>query len=369
MRTLNIIRILECYDIPQLFVAEDSVGTRYLCLHYEIDDAGDLKYIAIQVSPNKLNDFIKGHIDLRSMLLNVEQDGSVFIATYDGENITAEDYRGEIESKMLPQSGYYFDDTLGEDEEMIARAITNNKPIIRLAFETPDNSHDIDSRCLSAALLSFQSLIDSSFKKLFKTDESSASALRVSAFMPASFDVEFLANENLDMFGQSRLGETFENINKLFSDENDEVVETLRHLKGFAANNYRRFLDVLLNYGVSLKYKWVFSTLESEVHQNRISSSRLRDLQAIINANSDLGTEEQSIEGIFTAASTDTGKWTFLPVTGKEIRGDCEDKTMLKGITLTEQPYTIACEVIQTVNDTTLKEKSKYYLKSISPRQ
>ena len=92
----------------------------------KIEDS-TLRKIA-EVSNGDVRTALNG-LEVAVLTTNVEQDGSVFIATYDGENITAEDYRGEIESKMLPQSGYYFDDTLGEDEEMIAIAISKNKPI------------------------------------------------------------------------------------------------------------------------------------------------------------------------------------------------------------------------------------------------
>lgn len=367
MRRLNVIRILEYYDVPQLFVAEDAVGIRYLCLHYEIDNEGNLLYCGIQVSQRKLNDFIKGHIDLLSMFQNPEQDNSRFTISISGDTISAEEYKDEFLPQMLPLSGYFYDDTLNEDEEMVARSVTMNRPIIRLAFDTPDNRHDIDSRCLSAALVSFQSLIESSFKKLFKDDDSSASSLRVIAFMPASFDVEFYANEELDMFGQSKLSVTFDSINQLFSDQNDTVVDTLRMFKGFAASSYKKFLDVMLDYGVSLKYKWVFSTLESEVHKNEISLERIKTLHSIITAYSDLGTEEQIFEGSFLAASTGNGRWTFQVDSGKTIKGECDNPALLNGVTLTDKSYSIVCQVEQTINDTTLKEKTKYKLESISP--
>lgn len=123
-----------------------------------------------------------------------------------------------------------------KNEEMTIRASTTNKPIIRMAFQTPQNYHDIDARCLSAALVHFQSLVDNSYKKLYKNEICSNSTLRVTTFMAASFDVEFIANENLDIFGQSKVGQTFDVINKLFSSTSDEVIETLRTLKGYAAN-------------------------------------------------------------------------------------------------------------------------------------
>lgn len=352
------------YDVPQIFIAEDAVGIHYLCLHTECTDDGDLKYIAVQISKEKLNDFIKGHIDLFSVFANPEIDNSNFIVTISNEDVTADFYFSDFPIEYLPDEGYFFDDSSEENAEMIARAISLNKPIIQLAFETPENHHDIDTKCLSAGLVAFQSLVDSSYKKLYKNEDPAASKLRVTSFKAASFDVELYANEDLDLFGSSKLSATFDEINKLFSNDDVEVIDTLRNLKGFAANNYRRFLDVLLTYGVSVNYKYVFSTLNSEVHGRRVSTIRLKSLQGIINANSELGTEEQTFEGQFTAASVDNGKWTFESDDGKDIKGEANGE-ILKGITLTDKHYRIECQVSQTINETTLKEKTKYLLVKI----
>lgn len=361
MRTLKIIRNLVYYDVPQLFIAVDAVDIRYVCLHSECTDDGDLKYIAVQISKDRLNDFIKGHIDLLTVLTKPELENSNFIVTISNEDVTAELFNGDFPADHLPEDGYYYDDSSEENAEILARAIAINRPVIQLAFETPENYHDIDTKCLSAGLVAFQSLVDSSYKKLYKSEDSSASKLRVTTFKAASFDVELYANESLDVFGSSKLSVTFDEINKLFSDKDMEVVDTLRNLKGFAAKNYKRFLDVLLTYGVSVKYKYVFSTVSSEVHGRRVSSNRIKSLQGIMNANSDLGTEEQTFEGRFTAASVDNGKWTFEPDEGKDIKGDANGD-LLKGITLTDKHYKIECQALQTINDTTLKEKTKYTL-------
>lgn len=362
MRTLRIIRTLEFYDVPQLFVAVDAVGIKYLCLHYDIDEDGVLLYISVQLSDDRLNDFIKGHIDLRDLYVMPEQDGSLFLVKYDNDIVSAQLYKNELSAEMLPEEGYFFNDSSDEDAEMIERSIQTNSPIIRLAFETPDNKHDIEARCLSAALLSFQSLVDSGFKKLYKGENANYSTLQVTTFIAASFDVEFRANEQLDLFGQSKLGTTLDVINKLFSDDDSIVVETLRSLKGFAAANFRRFLDVLLAYNLAVNYKWVYSALESDVRKRKVTTPRLQSLFSIINSNSELGIEEHVFSGYFTAASIYNGKWTFNPDMGKEIKGDCTDKQVLFGITLADKRYRITCAASQSINDTTLKEKTKYTL-------
>lgn len=361
MRKLRIIRILEYYDVPQLFIAEDAIGVRFLCLLYDIANDGELKIIGVTVSADKLNDFIKGHIDLLTMFMSPEMEGSIFQVYMREEGIFAEQFSGVLDSSMLPDEGYFYNDTLNENEEMIARASTTNKPVIRLAFETPGNRHDMDVRCLSAALVHFQSLVDNSYKKLYKDETNNNSALRVTTFQAASFDVELVSDENLDMFGQSKLGQTFDVIQRLFSDTSEDVIETLRNLKGFAANSFKSFLEVLLDNDLSINLKWVFSTIDNEVHQSQVEKSQLQKLHEIVTNNSELGTEELVFEGSFTSANTN-GKWSFQPSEGKEIRGDSEDTSLMSGVTIAEQNYKIVCSAHKTINETTLKEKTKYTL-------
>lgn len=362
MRKLRIIRILEYYDVPQLFIAEDAIGMRYLCQLYDIEEDGELKIIAVALSIDRLNDFVKGHIDLLSMFRNPEMEDSIYMVQMKEDGIFAERYVGDLSEEMLPDEGYFYNDSLNENEEMVARASATNKPVIRLAFETPQNRHDMDARCLSAALVHFQSLVDNSYKKLYKEENNTNSTLRVTTFLAASFDVEFVADENLDMFGQSKLGETFEIINKLFSNISDDVVETLRNLKGYAANSYKNFLEVLLDNDLSINLKWVFSTLDGEVHQSRVGKTHLQTLHEIVTNNSELGTEEVIMKGCFTAANTVNGKWSFQPSVGKEMKGDSEDNSLMFGITLLDKQYSIVCRAQQFLNETTLKEKTKYTL-------
>ena len=63
--------ILLFYDIPQLFVARDEVGTNYLCMLVEQNSTFD-KFACIQISEQKLIHFCTGNIDLRDIFINPE---------------------------------------------------------------------------------------------------------------------------------------------------------------------------------------------------------------------------------------------------------------------------------------------------------
>ena len=79
MSELKLVRILEYYDVPQLFIAEDNNGISFLCMLYDITNDGELKIIGVTVSDDKLNEFIKIQVDLLTMFTSQEFEDSNFI--------------------------------------------------------------------------------------------------------------------------------------------------------------------------------------------------------------------------------------------------------------------------------------------------
>jgi len=56
--TLTMERVIDFYDMPQLFVARDGFNTLYLCLLF--DDSPSARYTAIRISDNRLKAFANG---------------------------------------------------------------------------------------------------------------------------------------------------------------------------------------------------------------------------------------------------------------------------------------------------------------------
>ena len=106
---LRLIRIIEYYDVPQLFIAEDNNGVRYLCQLYDVEENGELKIIGVTVSVGKLNEFVKGHVDLLTMFTSPELEDSIFLIHMKEDGIYAERYNGVLDASMLPDEGYFHD--------------------------------------------------------------------------------------------------------------------------------------------------------------------------------------------------------------------------------------------------------------------
>ena len=105
---LRLIRIIEYYDVPQLFIAEDNNGVCYLCQLYDVEENGELKIIGVTVSVDRLNEFVKGHADLLTMFTSTELEDSIFLIHMKEDGIYAERYNGVLDSSMLPDEGYFY---------------------------------------------------------------------------------------------------------------------------------------------------------------------------------------------------------------------------------------------------------------------
>lgn len=140
MRHLILRQTLEFYDVPQIFVAQDTMRVNYLCLLYAQNDA--CEYIAVQVSELRLDQFTQGKTDLRQMFLDPEQDNSTFHVTVSNERIIADRLLqpADITEDMLPEPGYYFD---AED----AAQTDDNIDTLQLSIPTSDRGFLADIVC------------------------------------------------------------------------------------------------------------------------------------------------------------------------------------------------------------------------------
>lgn len=102
---LTIDRILDFCDVPQLFIARDAFDTIYLCLLYE--DYPSCQYTAIRISTIRLQSFLNGDEDLRSLFDNPETPFEYFDVEYSDDNYYFEPHQAaSVGEERLPLSGY-----------------------------------------------------------------------------------------------------------------------------------------------------------------------------------------------------------------------------------------------------------------------
>lgn len=367
MRNLKLIRILEFYDIPQIFIAKDAVDINYLCLLYDHKSDVGYLYLGRQISFNRLDDYIKGHIDLRSIYTEPEIDNSLYSIYVKDGTIKADLMNDPISDDMLPEQGYFNSFGDEEDEELIYETTNCGYPVIRLGFEDINNSHDIDAICLSRAVNAYQSMITNCHKKIRGKEFAKQAELRIVSFQAASFDVHFRASVPLDLFGSSDIDGTFKQIDSLLKAPNDDVLrEKIRYLKGHTISSYKSFIETLLQNRLSVKYKWVSSVVENQVISNYVDLQKIEKIYSILLENQTLSSEDKVFKGVFLASSVENGKWIMkTDDDGININGESINSDILSGIIIEQKKYKIKCTEIQEQNVASLKITKKLILENI----
>lgn len=140
MRQLALNQILEYYDVPQILVATDATGTRYLCTLYDQSEAEGYKYIGVQISEPRLMAFIGGQLDLRDAYLHPEVENAVYAVSAQREILTAITplSQQDITEDMLPEAGYFFDASdLSDEAEPVSDTYQLEVPVHdRMTFST-----------------------------------------------------------------------------------------------------------------------------------------------------------------------------------------------------------------------------------------
>ena len=140
MRQLALSQILEYYDVPQIFVATDATGVRYLCTLFGQSETDGYKYLGVQISEPRLLAFVGGQLYLREAYLHPEVENAVYNVTVNDEIITATAPipQQDITEDMLPEAGYFFDASdWTDDNESVSDTYQLEVPVHdRMTFST-----------------------------------------------------------------------------------------------------------------------------------------------------------------------------------------------------------------------------------------
>jgi hypothetical protein len=109
-RTIRNIETLVYYDMPQVFIGEDQIGTLYLCYILKYETNGFI-YFCTPVNKNDLNDFKFGKTSLRDIFLNseVKEYYKCLINDFTHTAISLEQYFDELNNEILPDEGFFLE--------------------------------------------------------------------------------------------------------------------------------------------------------------------------------------------------------------------------------------------------------------------
>ena len=100
------------YDGPQVFEARDAIGGQYIAILAPSDGADD-RYLVAGVDPERLRLFRSGALDLRSLLIESDEEGRYLATAADGLDhpLTLERLPTlPIDSELLPAIDFFLHD-------------------------------------------------------------------------------------------------------------------------------------------------------------------------------------------------------------------------------------------------------------------
>lgn len=375
---LHILQILVYYDIPEIFIATDEVGTKYLCLLVDADNESIL-YISTPISKERLTEFIVGRADLRDIFVNPETK-KIYSFNNLGETIHAHLFDNiNLPEEYLPDVGFKYEKPLDENRLILNEALEKNNAIVHLAVSDSKNNCSIDVDDFGDIVKLYQVIIENIYKKTIsqqyaknKRDFNTPNNYKLRAFDSSysSFNLHMYSTSQVDLFGNSmiELGlSKFEEIIRDF-DNNDEYIESLRTVKGHTISTLKKLVKKLIDSDILIKHKW-YSLGQNKVHFSTINKSKAQNIYDILTISEELAEERKVFEGYFVQVDVKKGTWRIYNIEdNKEYSGESQDD-LLQGVTIKTTIYNIDClEIIEEMK-VAEKEKVKYILEKIEQKR
>lgn len=356
---LKHIKTLVYFDAPQLIVAVDRIGTRYLCLLSEQLEDQD-KFLCVPVSESRLKEFEEGELDLLRIYESPELEG---LYTGDFELFAEESFLAvepieQVPENWYPEEGFLLTPLEGEDKAT-SEAKERNKAIVHLALDPPESREGltIEVQHLVNGLRIYQRLLKHAYNKSIRglarstrellADESNYQ-MEVFSFSQGSFTINMQSKTSADMLGYVNTEKALGFVDAAVSASSDPELATqfLSENRGHFLNAYRALLKFIVENDAPLKYEW--SLPEYAVgKRNVISVESATELYEILTVQESLTAEIVTLVGTVAAVSTINNSWTFLSeeddrsYSGKVAP---ESSVKLNGITVLAQRYRFHCE-------------------------
>lgn len=359
---LEITEILSFYELPQIVVARNVFGTQFLLLLESDETELGIQYLSVPISNEKLNLFKGKKIDLLSIYTDPEVAQYYLMYTKgDNEFLIQEIGLEHITEDMLPLEGFYCEYNENPVESLVNKSIISGRISSSLAIVDAHNSHQIDCNTLATIILNYQDLVKSSHASLYGTKNTEEARLDIIATQAASFDVEFQSLLPLDLFGSSKISETFGVVDKLLGISDDEqLYKEVEEQHYKVLGSLKKFVSVLAENKYSLRHSWVMSTVERSAVEKSFDTNHVCELFEKLKQIDDTESDDISFEGVLVSADAKNGKWGLLQDDGKIVRGRSDDVNLLNGIQIKGIKYIFKCHT-RTIKDLVKSKEIKIY--------
>lgn len=359
-RALEHVQTLVYYDGPQLIVAADPVGTKYLCmLTEELEDRD--KFLCVAVSGPRLTEFRDGALDLLQVFVNPETS-----ELYEGDaDYSASEFSLAVKlAKQIPESWYpqegFFLEAGESTEKATIEAKARNRAIINFALNPPEarDALQIEVQRLASGLQVFQNLVKHAYSKSIRgmnratrdlLSDSINYQMEVYGFSAGSFTVNMQSKLSPDdLLGSVNIEKALRLVDEAVAASSDpeQAIGFLREHTGFFLSAYRSLLKFVIDNDSPLKYEWATPGFIAD-QRSTMSVDVATELYDILVRQESLTTEFVTLVGVVTAARYNTGSWTLLSEEDDtEYSGKVppDSAINLAGITLRTERYQFDCE-------------------------
>jgi hypothetical protein len=280
------------FDVPRLFTCLNQSGCRYLVLSTS-DDYESFHWLYVPISSDRLSSLISQAITLKSAFTYPE-DGYLFsvVSSFSGEAKIDYILPEQVEIEDLPEDGLFLDCSerpplgLGAVDVNVA-ANSSRRETCNFHFYPWDTKlPEMDVKDLGGILTSFQELSNAlgqycqgevTLKGAIPADILEASRFRFTQVFEGSFGIQLRSKAHGDLFHNSLASDVLLELTNLLEsrDDEDNISNKLRGLKGRVASKYKSFLKEIKKLDSPMKLDWG-SVCESRSRSINLTKHEIR---------------------------------------------------------------------------------------------
>lgn len=259
--TLRTEEVFIYYDRPLLFSCRDAVGTAYLAVLVDEPDDGPETWLYVAVSDERYDAVRTGRIDLRTSFGRPENERAYLVdVPQDGSQVKSRVVQAsDVPDEWLPSPDQYLRCTPRKEPVSATwqqRATARLRELLGLELEFAGLfSGEAPAQTIGSVLTSLQKAANEFGVRLARGPV----PMLVHAFAPGSFYVVLEAEDQVDLFLQSRAGQAFQELIGLVSldPEDPQLADRLQALEAPAVEAYLSFLKSVTGRVSTIELTWI----------------------------------------------------------------------------------------------------------------
>ena len=340
-------------------------------------DSPSERYLMAGVAPEQLWQFRSGVLDLRSLLIESDEEERYLATVANGLDhplVLDRLPTPLMDSGFLPDVGFVLHDR-PSDDSVLREARERNNFVLEVAAEPPEAAiqHRIRANTLAEMLYRFQAMVKHAYRASMKGNQSryrQAGDGMMDVVVPASagsFQVVLEAATMPDLFGGSELTSALQRIDVLFEDTANpqKTLSVVKEHRGHFAGAYLKLLRFLVEQKTGLRYSWADPKSERP-SQRAVSQFEAGLLVDALSSVTNLGSESVTLEGTFERFNRRSGSWGLLTTEGKRFGKIKDGGPSLDGLEVGGR-YRFHCEEEIEEVDITGREARILYLNRHEP--